>query len=287
MTELGVVFIPQLPPERLRSVVQAADQAGLDELWLWEDCFLESGIATAAAALAWSERLTVGIGVLPVPLRNVALTAMEIATISRLFPGRFRVGVGHGVQRWMQQVGAKAASPMTLLREQLTALQGLLAGERVTMEGRYVQLADVALDWPPTADVGLLAAASGPKTLELSGTLAAGTVLTGGTLPSGVAAARSVLDAARAAAGLPGRHRIVVYLMCATGAQASERVAAELAGSGLPVEAAVVGDPAEIAAGIRRWVEAGADTVVLQPTQDEPDMEGFVAMVAQQVKPLL
>src|SRR5918999_2227758 len=35
MTEIGVVFRPQLPPERLRSVARAADEAGLDELWLW------------------------------------------------------------------------------------------------------------------------------------------------------------------------------------------------------------------------------------------------------------
>ena len=34
-----------------------------------------------------TSRVTVGIGLLPVPLRNVALTAMEIATMARLFPG--------------------------------------------------------------------------------------------------------------------------------------------------------------------------------------------------------
>src|SRR5688572_1057471 len=57
VTVLGAVFLPQLPPERLRSVVRAAEESGLEELWLWEDCFRESGIATASAALAWSERL--------------------------------------------------------------------------------------------------------------------------------------------------------------------------------------------------------------------------------------
>jgi len=98
MTTLGAVFLPQLPPERLRDVARSADEAGLQELWLWEDCFRESAIASAAAALAWTERLHVGVGLLPVPLRNVAVTAMKIATLHRLFPGRVRVGVGHGVQ---------------------------------------------------------------------------------------------------------------------------------------------------------------------------------------------
>ncbi|MBE1471113.1 LLM class flavin-dependent oxidoreductase [Kibdelosporangium phytohabitans] len=67
----------------------------------WEDCFLESGIATAATALALSDRLKVGVGLLPVPLRNVALATMEAATLYRLFPGRVLLGLGHGVQDWM------------------------------------------------------------------------------------------------------------------------------------------------------------------------------------------
>lgn len=90
MPGLGVVYLPQFGPEAFREVVQCADQAGLDELWLWEDCFLQGGIASAAAALAWTERLVVGIGVLPVPLRNVALTAMELAALAVCF----RVGCG-------------------------------------------------------------------------------------------------------------------------------------------------------------------------------------------------
>ena len=47
MTTLGAVYRPQLPPENLRSVVLAAEESGVDSLWLWEDCFLESGIACA------------------------------------------------------------------------------------------------------------------------------------------------------------------------------------------------------------------------------------------------
>jgi alkanesulfonate monooxygenase SsuD/methylene tetrahydromethanopterin reductase-like flavin-dependent oxidoreductase (luciferase family) len=135
MTALGTVFVPQLPPERLRDLARVADDAGLAELWLWEDCFWASGIASAAAVLAWTERLHVGVGLLPVPLRNVALAAMEVATLHRMFPHRVSIGVGHGVQDWMAQVGARVESPMTLLREHLTALRALLRGEQVSTDG--------------------------------------------------------------------------------------------------------------------------------------------------------
>ncbi|HRD62784.1 MAG TPA: LLM class flavin-dependent oxidoreductase, partial [Nocardioides sp.] len=148
-TSIGVVFRPQLPPEELRGAVEAAEAAGIGELWLWEDCFLEGGLTAAAAALAWSERITVGIGLLPVPFRNPALAAMEIATLARLFPGRLTVALGHGVQEWMHQVGAGVDSPMTLLREHVSAVQALLRGDEVDVRGRYVSLDRVRLDWPP------------------------------------------------------------------------------------------------------------------------------------------
>jgi alkanesulfonate monooxygenase SsuD/methylene tetrahydromethanopterin reductase-like flavin-dependent oxidoreductase (luciferase family) len=289
MTTLGAVFLPQLPPERLRSVAAAAEDAGLEQLWLWEDCFRESGIASAAAALACTERLTVAVGVLPVPLRNVALTAMEIANLERMFPERLLPGVGHGVQSWMAQVGGRVESPLTLLREQVTALRALLHGESVTTDGRYVHLAEVKLDWPPTSAPPLLIAATGPKTLRLSGELADGTVLSGGTTPEDVRSARALIDEGRESGGRTDEHQVVVYVLAGTGPGAQSRIEAELAGGDLDPSAdiAVSGDAAAVAEGAQRWVDCGADVVVLQPTADDPDPEGFMRFVAQEVRPLL
>ncbi|MBZ6137288.1 MULTISPECIES: LLM class flavin-dependent oxidoreductase [Streptomyces] len=289
MTGLGAVFRPQVAPERLRAVARAADEAGLEELWLWEDCFREGGISTAAAALAWTERVRVGVGLLPVPLRNVAVTAMEAATLHRMFPGRAVLGVGHGVQDWMGQVGARVESPVTLLREHLLALRALLGGERLTTEGRYVRLDDVALDWPPERAVEVLAGATGPRSLRLAGEAADGTVLTASTPPDGVRRARRLIDEGRAAAGRTEAHRVVVYLLAATGAGAAERLRAELVAEkddtvpGL----GVAGDAGAVAGAVERLAAAGADTVILQPTGDEPDPEGFVRFAAEQVRPLV
>ncbi|RPE41091.1 alkanesulfonate monooxygenase SsuD/methylene tetrahydromethanopterin reductase-like flavin-dependent oxidoreductase (luciferase family) [Streptomyces sp. Ag109_O5-1] len=291
MTALGAVFRPQLPPERLRDVVRLADDVGLEELWLWEDCFREGGISAAAAALAWSERVRIGVGLLPVPLRNVAITAMEAATLHRMFPGRAVLGVGHGVQDWMGQVGARAESPVTLLREHLDALRALLRGERLTVSGRYVRLDDVALDWPPAGPVPVFAGATGPRSLRLSGAAADGTVLTAATPPDGVRRARRLIEEGRAAAGRgeDERHEVVVYLLTATGPDAADRLRAELVEEGLESvpDLGVAGDAGAVAKSVQRLVEAGADTVILQPTGDEPDPEGFVRFTAEEVRPLV
>ena len=288
MTMLGAVFLPQLPPERLREVARAADEAGLEELWLWEDCFRESGVASAAAALAWTERVRVGVGLLPVPLRNVALTAMEVATLHRLFPGRVQVGVGHGVQDWMDQVGARVESPVTLLREYVAALRALLRGEEVTTEGCYVRLDRVALAWPPAAVPAVAAGAVGPRSLRLCGEVADGAILTAGTTPDGVRTARRLVEDGRVAAGRDEPYSVTVYLLAATGPGAAQRLRADLRSwGGDPAQVGVAGDAQTVADAVQRWADAGADTVVLQPTGDDPDPEGFVRFVARDVRPLV
>ncbi|MFD6860645.1 LLM class flavin-dependent oxidoreductase [Rhodococcus sp. NPDC060090] len=180
MTTIGIVFPPSQPPERLRDVALAAEAADIEEFWLWEDCFAESGLAPAAAVLAWTNRIRVGISLIPVPLRNVALSAMEIATIERLFPGRLLPGFGHGILEWMGQAGVRAKSPITLLREYSTALRSLLDGETVTTQGDYVRLDNVRLAYPPESVPPLLIGATKPKSLAIAGELGDGVLLGGG-----------------------------------------------------------------------------------------------------------
>lgn len=288
---LGVVFVPTLPPEALHPLTAAADRH-LDELWLWEDCFKESSVAAAGAALAWSERVRVGIGLAPVPLRNVALLAMEVATLHRLFPGRLLPGIGHGVQDWMGQVGARPASPLTLLREHAEALRRLLDGHEVTVSGRYVTLDRVRLDWPPEPGTPLLVGGTGPRTLELAGRVGDGILIGSGTsdaeLAASVAAARAGWDASRGATG--GRMPVVTHLITATGPGAEQRLADELRRwdrADGALGRGVAGDARTVAEAVRRLAAIGATSVVIQPTEDEPDLEGLVEFVGRDVRSAL
>ncbi|MFE6234535.1 LLM class flavin-dependent oxidoreductase [Cellulosimicrobium sp. NPDC057862] len=283
---LGIAFVPTHAPESLRRLATTAEEAGLDDLWVWEDCFKQSGLASAAAALAWTERVRVGIGLMPAPLRSTAITAMEVATLARLFPGRLVAGVGHGVQEWMGQAGVRVASPLTLLREHTTALRSLLAGEEVTTAGRYVTLDAVRLDWPPTEPVPLWLGGVGPRSLALAGELGDGLILANALTPDDVrAAARAGRDGASATSDFD----VHATLIAATGADAQGRVDRELplwgkeAGQGIGAG----GDAGTIAAAVRALATAGATAVAIQPTADEPDVEGFVRFLGREVAPLL
>jgi len=285
MTALGLAFVPTLPPERLRSVATAVEAAGLDELWVWEDCFKESGVASAAAALAWTDRITVGIGILPAPLRNAALCAMEIANLERMFAGRLIAGIGHGIQLWMDQTGAKVASPMTLLEEYATAVRLLLGGEQVSVHGRYVQLNEVSLDWPPTPPPPLMLGGAGPKSLALAARLGDGNLLAGALTEEEISNACGLISEHRAT----DMHPVVATVIAATGPDAEARLVAERPRWFRPADApiGVAGDAATIAASIHRLAGFGVTSVCLQPTEDEPDLAGFVHFLGSEVKPLL
>lgn len=240
---VGVVARPQLAPEHLVDAVRGAEAAGVDEVWLWEDCFLAGGLTASTAALAGTASVRVGLGLMPAPLRNPALAAMEIAALARLYPGRFVPALGHGVLDWMAQVGARAESPMTLLRETTAAVRALLHGDEVTTAGRYVRLDGVRLDHPPHAVPPLLLGARGPRTLRLAGEVADGVVLDRASTAEEVAAAVATAGEGRSAAGAPTT----------------------------PLEVVVYLEPgADPAAQATELADAGATSVIFQPPADSP-----------------
>lgn len=287
---IGITYVPYLPPEQLHDLAQTAEDCGLDDLWVWEDCFKQSGIASAATALARTSTIRVGIGLLPVPLRNVALTAMEIATLCRLFPGRLLPGIGHGVQPWMAQVGARVDSPLTLIREYATALRSLLAGQEVTASGRYVHLESVALDWPPDEAPELAMGGDGPRSVALARELADVYLLSAAREDSEIVRARQILSEARRGSS-PDRPQLpmVAAQITATGRGARARVDAEVPFWGKPAGVGIgsAGDAAVVAADLRRLAGLGVTTVAIQPTRDEPDLLGLVEFLGREVKPLL
>jgi alkanesulfonate monooxygenase SsuD/methylene tetrahydromethanopterin reductase-like flavin-dependent oxidoreductase (luciferase family) len=289
VTRFGVVARPEADPSTTVAGVRAADDLGLDALWLWEDCFCSGGIASATAALAASERVHVGLGLMPAPLRNPALAAMEVAGVCRLFPERFTPVFGHGVLDWMAQAGARAASELTLLSEYVSAVRGLLHGERVSVAGEYVAMHEVELRHAPSPPPPVLVGARGPRTLALAGTLADGVVLDAGTTPASMRAARARIDEARHEAGRSDdAFEVVLFLPTALDGLPTEATLAEATAWGYADRSGAIaqGSPGDIARTALAFVEAGATTIAFQTAPSE-DPEPFMRAIAGEVLPLV
>lgn len=323
---IGVMFRREQPPERLAAYARRVDAAGLDELWVVEDCFFTGGIAQAATALAVTERITVGLGIAPAVARNAAFLAMEFATLARMHPGRFHGGIGHGVADWMDQIGARPASWLGAIEETTSAVRALLRGARLDADGRHVRLRSVALDHVPESPPLVSLGVRGPRSLALAGRCADGTVLAEASAPGYIAWARRRIEEGRAGrAALP--HRVTVYALCdvsaadpvaarkgirralaaflgdggATSQTAPLPYAAELdaliAGGGAAVlearmpeawvdDLAISGSPEQCVAAIGRLREAGTDAVVLVPPATL-DPDAWLDRVAGELLPEL
>lgn len=174
---IGICFDRTFPASEVADYARRAEAAGLQELWMIEDCFFTTAPPLAAVALANTQQLKVGLGILPAVARTAAMTAMEIATLASLAPGRVIGGIGHGVQPWMQQMGVRPASPVTALDEVLTTVRRLLNGETVDVAGKYVTARDITLHHIPDPVPSVVAGVRGPKSLAMAGRSADGVLL--------------------------------------------------------------------------------------------------------------
>jgi 5,10-methylenetetrahydromethanopterin reductase len=287
---LGITYLPAFPAEGITAAAQAAEHAALDEFWLWEDVFSHGGVTTTAVALAATDRIRVGIGLLPVPLRNVVTTAAELASLCRIFPDRLIAGIGHGLQAWMRQVGASVDSPLTLLTEYQQVLRILLDGGDVDFTGRYLALEGVKLRWAPAAHVPIMIGGDGPKTVRLSARLGDGTILTAALSDAETRSHIGIVRTELREAGQdPTTHPVFAILLAATGHGAEERLRDERGrwGKAGTAQIGVAGNARAIADKVAALGRMGVTSVAVQPTTDEPDIHGLIRLLGEEVKPLL
>ena len=214
---VGLVLGSALAPETLPPLARLAEELGYGELWFAEDYFFTGGISGAAAALAATERIPIGLGVVSAMVRHPALLAMEIATLDRMHPGRLHPGIGTGVPAWMRQMGVKPRSPLSALRESVTTVRRLLDGEEVSLEGRCFTLDRVQLTHPPASRVPVYMGVVAPKAMQLSGEIADGNVLSVLASPQYVRWARERIAAGMAEAGRDGERRLATFAFVSVG----------------------------------------------------------------------
>ena len=297
MGQIGVMFRPEWPPEELPRFAREAERDGFAELWLVEDCFLVGGLTMAASALALTNSLRVGIGLLPAAMRNAALSAMEIAGLGRLHPGRLAVAFGHGVEPWMRQIDARPPKRVAALEEVVSAVRSLLAGEELTTHGSFVHLDDVQLRHVPDPPPAILIGTTGPRALAAAGRSADGILLAEGAGPEAVRWARGE-------AGGVGETVVYAWLSLDDDRDAAAEALRpgveswrrmdlyprlfELAGVDEgPLDAdrlralAVAGDADDCVRAVSALWDAGADSVVVVPRHEDrgSQMARFVADV--------
>jgi 5,10-methylenetetrahydromethanopterin reductase len=224
-------------------------------------------------------RIELMTGVVPTYSRHPITMAQQALTVQAASGGRFSLGIGLSHQLVIENMfGLSFAQPLRHMREYLGVLMPLLRGGKADLDGEAITT-HAALDVPDLPPVPLLVAALGPKMLELTGTVADGTV----TWMTGAAtlAEHTVPTITRAAerAGRPAPRIVTSLPVCVTADAdaARERAAADFRvygflpsyramldreGAAGPADVAIVGDEPTVRAGIARIGDAGVTDFV-------------------------
>jgi 5,10-methylenetetrahydromethanopterin reductase len=161
--------------------VQYAESRGFEAVWQAESRLVRDAVVPMAAFAATTTRIKIGSGVINNWTRNAAVIAATFLTLDDLAPDRILCGVGAWWDPLAAKVGIKRSKPLLAMREVVESVRALLARQRVTYHGEFVQLDDVELDVvhgrKEARNVPIYIGATGPKMMALTGEIADGVVL--------------------------------------------------------------------------------------------------------------
>jgi 5,10-methylenetetrahydromethanopterin reductase len=241
LPKLSVRLSGGIDPRRSIDLAKVADANGFDTVWFAENAFNRGVLPAAAACAAATARVGIGIGVFNPYNRHPTLIAMEIGALDELAQGRARLGIGSGIASATERMGLSTERPLAAVRDAITIVRAMLAGEEVTYAGRVFSVQKVKLEYKARRpDLPLLMAARGEQALALCGKIADGLMISNMCPPDFT---RQAVDIIRNAAREAGRQppaqvvdQVVQYVPCAVRPDRAEahRLAKETIGEMLP-----------------------------------------------------
>jgi 5,10-methylenetetrahydromethanopterin reductase len=250
---VGVSFDGFTSTAEAIALAQRAVAAGAKSLWVAEHLVYREAIATCMAfAIKAPGPMLVPTAVSPY-LWHPTPTAMALATLNEVAPGRVAIAVGTGNPLFLQESGHAVDKPVRANREFTEALRRLWSGEPVHMNGDFVKLAGARLAFKPGAPIPVYIAAMGPDMLRTAGRIGDGVVLSAGLSTDSVRQSLALCaeGSAREKRDL-STFRRAGYLFFGTSRDAKEAVdavrqklafvmrnkflAANIKGSGIPVD---------------------------------------------------
>lgn len=249
---------------------------------------------------AFNERITVGTAVYLLPLRHPAPVAKQVATLDRMIGGRFVFGVGVGGEFPVEYAlcGVPLRERGARLGEAIGVLKKLWTGKPVTSDSRFYPFPEVQMLPPPQQLGGPPVWCGGRSDAALSriGRLADGWisyVVTPERYRQGLETiARSAEQHGREIERLGTGHLLFAWIdddyeraLAAAAEHLSARYAMDFRKAAQRY--AALGRPADVAARIAEFRDAGARHFVLDMTGPHQERDAQLERFAAEVRPLL
>src|SRR5215831_11207993 len=172
--QIGVSFDGFVTTGEAITLAQRAVETGARSLWVAEHLGYREAIATCVALAMKTPGATLVPTAVSPYLWHPTPTAMAMATLDEVAPGRTAIAIGAGNPLFLQESGRAVDKPVRAMREFTDALRKLWSGEAVHVAGDFVTLAGARLAFKPSAPIPIYIAAIGPDMLRLAGRIGDG-----------------------------------------------------------------------------------------------------------------
>ena len=196
---------PAAAAARSIALARAADEAGIDAIWVTEDPDGWDAFALLGALATATRHATLGTGVTNPYLRHPNLLAASVATLDRLSGGRAALGLGRGQPEWYAEaLGIDVGRPLAALEETIDLLHQWWRPPHRAAAPAGSHFA--VRDWertvhPVQSPPPIYLAAAGPRALSLAARRADGVIFNALTSDDFLAETIPALRAETAAAG--------------------------------------------------------------------------------------
>ena len=137
---LFLAYWPWFTPQEQVELAVLGDELGLDSVWISE-AWGQDAVSLLGLLAGKTERIALGSGLMQIPARQPAATAMAAASLDVLSNGRFRLGLGtSGPQVSEGWYGVPFKRPLTRTREYVEVVRTVLARRTLTYEGSTLTL---------------------------------------------------------------------------------------------------------------------------------------------------
>src|SRR6266481_1882981 len=216
LPKLSLRLSGALAPRACVALAARAEALGFASIWFAENAFNRGVMPAAAACAAATSRVHIGVGVFNPYNRHPTLIAMEIGALDQLAQGRARLGIGSGIAGATERMGLRNDRPLAAVRDAVTIVRAMLAGEEVNYAGRVFSAIKVKLEYKALRpDLPLLMAARGEQALALCGQIADGLMISNMCPAEFTQAAVRAVHASARQAQRPAPAEVVQYIPCA------------------------------------------------------------------------
>src|SRR6266540_2098189 len=150
---IGLCFDGFYSIHEMIELAQLADNVGMESVWMSDHLCFRDSLTTSMALFMGTSRIQVAPAPMSPYSRHPIISAMSIATMDELAPGRVIASPGTGNAAALKEAGIESPHPLQTMREFFYILLRLLQGDTLNLQRKILKSNGAKMGFVPFAPI--------------------------------------------------------------------------------------------------------------------------------------